>query len=111
MTFTLLVDGISPKAVPVSGPSSEVVWVDRTSTCSNRTNRDMNVTLAADNSLLGWSRGSTIYDKDHSCSVANIGRTITQFVPKSVVDSAEVEAFVAKRIAAGKLSCKPFQAA
>jgi hypothetical protein len=111
MTFTLLVDGISPKAVPVSGPSDEVVWVDRTPTCSNRASRDVNVNLAADNSLLGWSRGSTLYDKDHTCSVTNVGRTITQFVPKSDIDSAKVEAFVAKRIAAKKLSCKPFEAA
>ena len=113
-TFELLVDGISPQAVPVPGPSGEVVWMDRTPTCPNLdANRDVNVTLAADNSLLSWSRGSTMYgppgSKPRSCTVSNDVYTVTRFAPTSDIDSAKVEAFVARRIAAEKLTCHPFQ--
>jgi hypothetical protein len=117
-TLELLVSGISPKAVPVpAGPRGrgEVVWMDRTPTCPNLdASRDVNVTLAANNSLLSWSRGSTLYgppgSKPRSCTVTNDVYTITHFAPTSDgIDSAKVEAFVAERIAAEKLACHPFQ--
>ena len=66
---------LSCKVLVVLGPNSEVVWVDRIRTCSNKANRDVNVTLAADSSLLGWSRGSTVYGppgKDRTCTVPNL---------------------------------------
>lgn len=113
-TFELLVKGISLKAEAVPGPSGEVVWMDRTPTCPNlAANRDDNVTLAANDSLLGWSRGSTIYgppgSNPRSCTVANDAYMVTRFVPSSDIDSAQVGAFVAGRIAAQQLVCHPFQ--
>ena len=83
-------------------------------TCPNGSaNRDINVTIAANNSLLGWSRGSTIFgppgSNPRSCAVANDVYTVTHFEPSSDVDSANVGAFVAKRIASRQLVCHPFQ--
>ena len=76
-------------------------------------NRDDNVTLAANDSLLGWSRGSTIYgppgSNPRSCTVANDVYMVTRFAPSSDIDSAQVGAFVAGRIAAQQLVCHPFQ--
>ena len=109
-TFTLLINGINQKAVPVPGPGREVVWMVRAPACSGHASRDVNVTLAADNSLLSWSHGSSIVNPiDHSCSVANWRKTITQFRPTSDLDGAKVEAFVRHRIAVEGLHCKPFQ--
>ena len=113
-TFELLVEGISPKAVPVPGPGGEVVWMYRTPTCPNLdASRDVNVTLAANDSLLSWSRGSTLYgppgSKPRSCTVTNDVFTVTSFAPTSGIENAAVGAFVAKRIAAEKLVCLKFQ--
>jgi hypothetical protein len=114
-TFELLVHGIGPDAVRVPGPSGEVVWMDRTPTCPNLdANQDVNVTLAADNvTLLGWSRGSTVYGPPgttpRSCNVSNDVYDVTQFAPTSDIDSDKVGAFVAERIAAERLACSPFQ--
>jgi hypothetical protein len=105
-TLSLLVNGIDSQSVPFSSSSGNVVWSERTPTCSNELFLDVNVTLSSDNDLLAWSKGSSVVNPlDHSCKVTNRGRTFTAFVPTSTITSKMVETFVAGRISAEGLDC------
>lgn len=105
-TLGLMVNGIAPQAVPVPGSGDTTTWVDRTRVCSDQYNLDANVTLAADNTPLGWSQGATAIDPlNRSCTVSNAGAAITRFAAHASIEGAQVEAFVAKRVAAEGLYC------
>ena len=82
-TLGLMVNGIAPQAVPVPGSGDTTTWVDRTRVCSDQYNLDANVTLAADNTPLGWSQGATAIDPlNRSCTVSNAGAAITRFAAR-----------------------------
>ena len=104
-TLSLLYHGINRDSVPDTS-GGDVVWVERTPTCSNQSFLDVNVTLAQNGNLLAWSHGSSVVNPiDHSCTVNNIGREFTKFVPTSSVINSDVETFVSKRIASEELDC------